>query len=312
MKKHLKEQNSWANLNLIDVMSRLDPTSSNKFLPLLVKTYKDLFQKNTNFEDNEWYYKKITQNTSYTVEELKLMPEIHIRVIYEMISNLLDSFNINFELLKKFNAHLEENRVVNNDVGSYKTIDDLKREYDKAEIRQILRESRYQIHIVYEDETWLLFKPLTIESSIKYGSNTKWCTAMGDGDYFYKYSSNGSLIYSINKINNKKYAIHMSFEDYKQYKIHFKIYDDTDMEIDSFFVGYTLKIMDILRNEWDDKKTNKTLIMENYPDIYDKYWSPTALDEPDPDHLTGVALNRHMYEQNITTEEVPLNLNHYS
>ena len=277
MKKHLKEQHNWANLNLIDVMSRLDPTSSNKFLPLLVKTYKDLFQNTTNFEDNEWYYKKIIQNTSYTVEELKLMPEIKIRVIYEMVSHLLDRFNVSFELLKKFNTHLEENRVVNNDIGNYKTIDDLKREYDKAEIRQILKESRSQIHVVYEDETWLLFKPLTIQSSIKYGSNTKWCTTMGDGDYFYKYSSNGSLIYSINKINNEKYAIYMSFEDYKQYKIHFKIYDDTDMEIDSFFVGYTPKIMNILRNEWDNKKTNKTFISENYPDIYQNYWSFTEL-----------------------------------
>jgi hypothetical protein len=56
-----------------------------------------------------------------------------------------------------------------------------------------------EINVVYEDDEWFLLKPLTLESSVKYGYGTKWCTASKDhSEPFYEYSSRGILIYIIN------------------------------------------------------------------------------------------------------------------
>jgi hypothetical protein len=41
-KRTLKDHNSWANINIIDLLSILDPSKTNKFLPFLIKHYKNV------------------------------------------------------------------------------------------------------------------------------------------------------------------------------------------------------------------------------------------------------------------------------
>ncbi len=276
MKKHVKAQNEWANINIVEVISNVDPTPTNKFLPLLVKTYKSLDTKMKKYE-SEWLINNIVKNSDYTYEYLNTLSYTSLQIIWSVIDRLM-SENVTFELLNDFNAHLEENRIEKNDISGYKNIDELKIELSKANTKKILKESRSHTHLVYEDDNWLLLKPLTLESSVKYGHMTKWCTTMVSGNYFYRYSRNGVLIYSIDKVNDRKFAIHIPIDEGEE-KITFRIYDEMDNEIDSYFTGYPQKIMNIICDEFSNKQTNLMLVKEKYPDIYQKFWVENVLSD---------------------------------
>jgi hypothetical protein len=88
-----------------------------------------------------------------------------------------------------------------------------------------------QTKIVYEDDEWLLVRPLTYQSSKKYGANTKWCTTQSDNsEYFLKYSSKGVLIYCINKKTGYKVA---SFNSLDKNDPEFSFWNQKDSRIDS-------------------------------------------------------------------------------
>ena len=54
-----------------------------------------------------------------------------------------------------------------------------------------------QIKVVYSDDEWVVLRPLTYHSSLKYGSSTKWCTASeSNPDYFLRYVKRGILLYN--------------------------------------------------------------------------------------------------------------------
>ena len=76
-----------------------------------------------------------------------------------------------------------------------------------ADIKSELKGLENETIKVYEDDVWLLVRPLSYLSSKKYGSNTKWCTTTeSNSEYFIKYSSKGVLIYCINKKTGYKVA----------------------------------------------------------------------------------------------------------
>ena len=57
-KSDLKIQNPWANINIIDMLALLDPTNTNKFLPLIIKEHKNVTDTQTAryLENNEKEY----------------------------------------------------------------------------------------------------------------------------------------------------------------------------------------------------------------------------------------------------------------
>lgn len=60
------------------------------------------------------------------------------------------------------------------------------------------------ISVIYEDDDVLFLSPKTFEGSVKYGTNTKWCTAgRNSKSTFNNYVSAGCLTYLIDKKNTK-------------------------------------------------------------------------------------------------------------
>ena len=66
---------------------------------------------------------------------------------------------------------------------------------------------------VYEDDTWLIVRPFTIEASNVYGTNTRWCTVShikpGTVDnipesLFYGYIASGGVYYIIDKSTSSR------------------------------------------------------------------------------------------------------------
>jgi hypothetical protein len=59
-------------------------------------------------------------------------------------------------------------------------------------------------NVIFEDDNYLLLEPKTHKGSLKYGANTKWCTASkGNPQTFTNYVKRGCLVYLIDKKNSK-------------------------------------------------------------------------------------------------------------
>ena len=156
-----------------------------KYLPLLIKEFK---RKNTEltktyFDDFQYYIERIKDNLKFRDEELSKLGYVDIKMLYE-ISTLLNNI-VETEILERHHEHHVNNRLENSDISTYKTIKDLINEVKKADFKSISNEQRKFIHVVFEDDKWLVIKPMTFESSLKYGASTKWCTASKNNPYHF-------------------------------------------------------------------------------------------------------------------------------
>ena len=271
-KKVLKEQHPWANINFIDILSLVDPSGTNKFLPLMIKHLKvELNERNKRYEnDRKYIIDEITSNTGINPSDF----ENYDTYTLERINNLMDTFGRdNVSLLYEFNEHLNCNRIEKNDVSQYKTFDEIREVVKIASFKQAQKEFKSSTHVVFEDEHWLMIKPLTFESSRKYGSSTKWCTTMENNkNYFYNYSSNGVLVYIFNKVTNMKTAAHIRLHEKNRYDNPVKLYNEQDVETDSYVLKLPTQVMETLMEEHRKSITNENFIKENYPKIYESEW----------------------------------------
>jgi hypothetical protein len=120
-----------------------------------------------------------------------------------------------------------------------------------------------QIKIVLDNDEWLLIRPLTFQSSKKYGSNTKWCTTQENNpDYFMKYANKGVLIYCINKKSGYKVA---SFNSLDKNDPEFSFWNQKDTRVDSLDTELTDELRTIIFTESKGKgaKTNRFLLSDD-------------------------------------------------
>lgn len=113
--------------------------------------------------------------------------------------------------------------------------------------------------------------------------------------YFYDYSSNGTLIYIFNKINNVKVAAHIRLQEKGRYDNPIKFYNEQDVETDSYVLGLSKNVMEKLMEEYRISKTNRDFIKENYPEIYEKEW--TKRDEKKNTQWTTEGVEEPMMEE---------------
>jgi hypothetical protein len=113
---------------------------------------------------------------------------------------------------------------------------------------------------IIETDEWLVIKPLSHRASVKYGYGTKWCTAMQDRvSYFDEYTSNGMLIYCINKKTNDKVALHKKISGGSE----LSWWDVTDKRVDLLEINIPNDVIDAIRKDiTSNKKTNAMLKIE--------------------------------------------------
>jgi hypothetical protein len=158
----------------------------------------------------------------------------------------------------------------------------------EAKNREMFKRSKKEIHKIFEDDNYVIFKPLTYAASCSYGYQTKWCTAMiNDPGYFYN-QSRGILIYLIDKKENKKFAFYRSFpqpyemmDDHEQYV--FKTYNQEDKQIDTIQTGLPMNILQIILMECDLKSPttipNYKLFSEEEKNEMRRYNGPLPEDD---------------------------------
>jgi hypothetical protein len=119
-----------------------------------------------------------------------------------------------------------------------------------------------QVQKLYETDEWLVVKPLSYQASLKYGASTKWCTASKDNaEYYFRYSKQGILIYSINKKTGNKVAGFKSVDENSEPETSF--WNITDQRIDSMESGLPSDVLDIFRNEFSNtKQTNWDILTD--------------------------------------------------
>jgi hypothetical protein len=131
-------------------------------------------------------------------------------------------------------------------LSKYSSFDEILSVTSIAELKSQEKELEKQIKVIYTNEEWTVIRPLTGNSSMKYGSGTKWCTASTKNpDYFFRYSKRGILLYMINKKTGLKVACFKSLDEEHE----FSFWNQEDIRIDSIESGLPLFIIDIIRDE---------------------------------------------------------------
>jgi hypothetical protein len=117
------------------------------------------------------------------------------------------------EELKMFDKY--KNQFEKKDINQYESYYELENAVDYFRKKEKEKELEGQVDKIYEDGTFLVVIPKTVEASCKYGSNTKWCTAAKNDNRFERYTKGSQRLYYI--INKKK----SSGSNYSKVAIHF-------------------------------------------------------------------------------------------
>lgn len=254
------------NLNLFDMFSMFVPERKTKyvetFLRILANTPK-IDEYCTNIKK---YYNR---NFNIDHKQMDELDNIQVVTFFKIVEVLFKEDDI-----KKFQKFCELNErglIKQNDLTLYTDFGQIKDSLDVAEINAIGKELEKQIIVIFEDDEWILLKPLTYLSSKKYGSNTKWCTtSSNDSSHFTRYTSKGILIYCVNKKTGYKVACFYSLDKNDP---EFSFWDQEDKRIDSMQTELTedLKLIILKEVNSPNKKTNRFLLSDEVRTQDDEY-----------------------------------------
>jgi hypothetical protein len=264
----LKKQNPLFGVNLIDIINNF--VSKPKYTEMMVNLIKN------KLESQESHHRDIRNELvrEYNIPESKVdsMSYFELQNSYRIISDFVGYQN--FGTMIKFIEMNERKLIENSDLTSYKTFQELELQMSLADLKMVDKEMEKQIEKLFEDEQWLVLKPLSYLASKKYGASTKWCTASDkEPDYYYRYVKRGILIYVINKKTGDKVAGFKNIDS--SYERETSFWNITDQRIDSLETGLPNHIMDIFRDQFhntkvsnwdsltDDERNRQLLWLEN-------------------------------------------------
>ena len=247
----LKKQYPHLNITLLDLLRRVDKTKTGKYLPLLCKTM-------SHRGDEEWereggrFIVDITERLKEFGVSVKDLSSKDKLVLY----HLSDFFRIDsINMVITFMDYMERNLIKNKDVLTYKNLGDVRNAVSLASMKDYTKELESQVIKEFEDSTWLALRPLTFESSVKYGASTKWCTTYSrEKEYFAKYWDKGVLVYFINKKTGYKFALYK--EIYGKGEISF--WTAEDERVDFLLLDVDDYLIPIMKNLVKSNDTNSS------------------------------------------------------
>ena len=252
----LKKQYPELNLSFFDMMVRLDTTKSHKYLSLMCKIFGKKFSvKHQCHKDDLLNYNLDIQsslmNKGISTENLTE------NQMYFMAYYLSDNFNMDtYSTIKSFMDYMDRGMIEKNDVSEYRDIEDIRGAITLASMKEYTKELESQIIKEYEDERWLILRPLTFSASAKYGSSTRWCTTyQKEKNYFEKYWRRGILVYFINKQTGYKFAGYKGLNDDNE----FSFWNSEDIRVDYLDVDADDYLFPIVRKIFKSNSTNKNL-----------------------------------------------------
>jgi hypothetical protein len=259
------------NLNVIEILELICPEKKTKYIETLLR----LMKKTKNYDNYIVDIKEmLTKKLNISSSKLEKFTNLQIFLMWNFLE-------INFDIndlveYQKFCDFNERGLIQSNDLSKYSSFNEILSVTSIAELKSQEKELEKQIKVIYTNEEWTVIRPLTGNSSMKYGSGTKWCTASTKNpDYFFRYSKRGILLYMINKKTGLKVACFKSLDEEHE----FSFWNQVDTRIDSIESGLPLFIIDIIRDEvTNNPVSNMSLlsdeekkIQEDFLDLINKY-----------------------------------------
>ena len=252
--KELKTNTDY-NLNLVSVLELFSPEGKSKYTETLLRLMKST--PNTKEHSKEIRMMINNQFPFISMEILNQYSDIQMMMIYKFIDGFFNMEDLN--KFRKFCEYNERNLIEQNDLTTYKSFDQLISAMSIAEMKAEEKELENQVIKIHEDSVWLLLRPLTFNSSKKYGANTKWCTTQENNpEYFHKYTKRGVLVYCINKKNGYKVAAFYSLDKNEP---EFSYWNQKDTRIDSTDSELTIELIGFIREYVKDKKAKTNHFM---------------------------------------------------
>jgi hypothetical protein len=249
----LKEQKTLASneLNLVDLFELICPVEKkSKYIETWIRAIKNKHEKSSTGGRVDELKEVLTKELNIKIEELDKLPNYKLILIYLFFQELCHVSDI--QTFQKFCEFNEIGLVKENDLTKYNTFEQISQSVGIAELKNLEKELESQTKKIYEDDEWLVIRPLTYHSSKKYGSSTKWCTTMEHNpEYFIKYARNGILIYNINKKTGLKVGTFKSLDDNE-----FSFWNQVDDRIDSMVSELPDFILKIIKKEVDENQVN--------------------------------------------------------
>ena len=239
----LKAQYKESALSRLDVYKLMVPNQANKYAELFARIYKSRLSSEAEEKD------KVAHELANEIPELneEYLKTLSYSELTEINKVLCDIGWEDCKNILKFCSLNERNLIDNKDITSYTTLNQLYNAVAVAELKLLDKKAQKSVYKVFEDDTWVIVRPLTIEASAAYGASTKWCTTMVGKDYFNRYCRRGALLYNINKQTGYKVACFKNYDD--NYDPEFSFWNTTDSRIDSLDSELPGYIMEIVRDE---------------------------------------------------------------
>jgi hypothetical protein len=177
--------------------------------------------------------------------------------MYYMANYLAEHFSTDtYSTLKEFMNYMDKGQIENKDVSTYKDLDDVRGAVTLASMKELTKDLEGQVIKEYEDEKWVVVRPLTFSASAKYGASTRWCTTyQREKQYFEKYWRRGILVYFINKQTGYKFAGYKGIDGDSE----FSFWNAEDNRTDYLEVEADDYLFPIVRKIFKSEQTNKNL-----------------------------------------------------
>jgi hypothetical protein len=253
----LKSQFPQLDISLLDILSDLDNTKSHKYLQMLCKIFSKSYTFDEKYINDYESYKYEVQNSlskyGYNIVENESVNYVRYRFL-ESFFNKPD-----VEIFNKFKEYNERGLIENNDITKYSNLNQIRGSVSLCEMKVLEKELESQVYKEFENETWVLVRPLSFQASSRYGSSTRWCTTYeNDKQYFFKYFYNGSLVYFINKKTGYKVAMHGIVSKTKLYDISF--WNAEDIRCDYFELELDDYLFSTIKRIITDNKSNSSFL----------------------------------------------------
>lgn len=244
-------------LNMVDVLSLFSPKGKSKYVELLLRTVKNTKDLDlVSDEIKKWLKEQFGVDEKSVAE----FTPFQLFLIHRFITTSFE--NDDLKKFIKFCEYNERGLILKNDVTTYNYFDEIISEYEKVQEKIEEKELEKQIIKLHDDGEWLVIRPLTFQASLKYGANTKWCTAMQkEISHFNRYTKRGILLYCINRVTRKKVAQFYSLDGEHE----FSFWNQEDIRIDSLESGLPAEVLNVVFNEvTNNKKSNNDLLPQEY------------------------------------------------
>ena len=234
----------WMKISMLDILEMMDPSKTNKFLPMLTQIVDSSYRTRTDnpYEIDDYRRELVRRIPSF---ENKIFDKGSLFAILHTIEQIRVS---ELETMVDFMDSYEKNQINNVDINNLKNIQEIEKIVNLLSVKNLGKEYSKQVSIELETEKWLLVRPLTYEASLKYGASTRWCTAAKHNpNQFFRYTENGVLIYCINKDTGVKTAFHCWIDSHSKNPYDISFWNSGDDRIDSLLSDLDGEAMDVLK-----------------------------------------------------------------